>query len=217
LKVVALEAETGSIGGSESHEFIVLADSGEDKILICQKCKYQEKEEKSGSREKCLKCGTPLKIYRGIEAGHIFKLGTKYSQAFGLAYLDKNGKKKLVEMGCYGIGLGRLMATIVEVHHDDNGIVWPEEVAPFKYHLLVLDQKEKKVKNFADKVYENLTKKGEEVLYDDRDVSPGIKFQDADLVGIPYRLVVSKKTGNKIEIKKRGEKRVAFINLKNLI
>jgi prolyl-tRNA synthetase len=153
----------------------------------------------------------------GIEIGHIFKLGTKYSQAFDLNYLDKNGKKQLVEMGCYGIGLGRLMATIVEVHHDENGIIWPESVAPFKYHLLIFDQKEKKVKKFAEKVYEELIKFGEEVLYDDRDVSAGIKLKDADLIGIPNRLIISKKTGSKIEIKKRNKRKSTLINLKNVI
>jgi len=120
-------------------------------------------------------------------------------------------------MGCYGIGLGRLMATIVEVHHDENGIIWPESVAPFKYHLLVLDQKEKKVKKFAEKVYEKLIKVGEEVLYDDRDISVGIKLKDADLIGIPNRLVISKKTGSKIEIKKRNKRKSTLTNLKNLL
>jgi prolyl-tRNA synthetase len=217
LSTIVLEAETGSIGGSESHEFLVLADSGEDRILICQKCGWKSKEEKVGKREKCLKCNEEIIMKNGIEIGHIFKLGTKYSQAFDLNYLDKNGKKQLVEMGCYGIGLGRLMATIVEVHHDENGIIWPESVAPFKYHLLVFDQKEKKVKKFAEKVYEELTKFGEEVLYDDRDVSAGIKLKDADLIGIPNRLIISKKTGSKIEIKKRNKRKSALINLKNLL
>jgi len=218
LKAVALKAFSGTIGGEKSHEFLVLADSGEDKILICPKCDFKSKEEmlKGEVKEKCPKCGKKLIIKKGIEAGHIFKLGTKYSQAFGLYYLDKNGTKQLVEMGCYGIGLGRLMATIVEAHHDQKGIIWPESVAPFKYHLLVFDQKEKKVKDFAEKVHQNLVKKGVEILYDDRDVSAGVKFQDADLIGIPYRLVISKKTGQKIEIKKRDEKKVKLVSFKNL-
>ncbi|MFN3301411.1 MAG: proline--tRNA ligase [Patescibacteria group bacterium] len=217
LTTVVLEASSGTIGGSESHEFLVLADSGEDKILICSKCNWQAKEEKAGKIERCLKCGNKLIIKRGIEVGHIFKLGTKYSQSFDLYYLDKDGKKKLVEMGCYGIGLGRLMATIVEVHHDEKGIIWPESVAPFKYHLLVFDQEEKKVRNFADRVYYNLLKRDQEVLYDDRNVSPGVKLKDADLIGIPYRLVISKKTADKIEIKKRNEKKFNLINLKKLL
>ncbi len=214
LKAIPLGALSGAIGGSESHEFLVLAESGEDKILICSKCHWKSKEEIVGKTDICPKCGKKLAVKKGIEAGHIFKLGTKYSQAFNLYYLDKDGKKKLVEMGCYGIGLGRLIATIIEAHHDRQGIIWPESVAPFKYHLLVLDQKEKRVKKFADKVYQSLVKKGEEVLYDDRDVSAGVKFLDADLIGIPYRLVISKKTGQKIEIKKRDKIKSKLIHLK---
>lgn len=217
LKSIPLEAFSGTIGGEESHEFLILADSGEDKILICSNCSWKSKEEKVGKIEKCPKCGKKLIEKRGIEAGHIFKLGTKYSSAFDLFYLDKDGKEKLVEMGCYGIGLGRLMATIVEVHHDKNGIIWPESVAPFKYHLLVFDQDNKKVKDFADKVYQKLVKINEEVLYDDREVSPGVKLKDADLIGIPYRLIISKKTGQKIEVKKRGVDKIILTNLKNLL
>lgn len=217
LNAFHLEASPGSIGGSESHEFMVLADSGEDRIFVCSACDWKGKEEKFGKIERCPKCGKKIEMKRGIEIGHIFKLRTKYSQAFDLTYLDKDGKKKLVEMGCYGIGLGRLMATIVEVSHDEKGIVWPESVAPFKYHLLVLDQKEKKVKKFADQVYEKLIKKKEEVLYDERNVSAGIKFQDADLIGIPYRLVISKKTGQKIEVKKRKCGKINLTNLKKLL
>lgn len=217
LKTIALEAETGSIGGNESHEFIVLADSGEDKILSCEKCNIQHKEEKVSNLEKCPNCGGPIKIYHGIEAGHIFKLGTKYSQSLDLNYLGKDGKKQLVEMGCYGIGIGRLLATIIEANHDQNGIIWPEEVSPFKYHLLVFDQDDKKVKDFADEVYQRLNQTGTEVLYDDREISPGIKLKDADLIGISNRLIISKKTGEQIEFKKRGEKDSKFIEFNNLI
>ncbi|MCX7778837.1 MAG: proline--tRNA ligase [Patescibacteria group bacterium] len=217
LTAIALEAATGPIGGSQSHEFLVLSDSGEDKILICDKSHWSSKEEMARNQEKCPKCGGWLSVKKGIEAGHIFKLGTKYSQVFNLNYLDKDGQKKLVEMGCYGIGLGRLMATIVEAHHDEKGIIWPESVAPFQYHLLVLDQKEKKVKDWAEKVYESLIKKGIEVLYDERDVSAGIKFQDADLIGLPYRLVISRKTGQRIEVKKRGIEKKILIDLKKLL
>jgi len=211
LNAIPLEALTGTIGGNESHEFLVLAEPGEDKVLICPHCSWKSKEETFSKTKKCPKCNNEIMIKKGIEVGHIFKLGTKYSQAFDLFYSDKDGKNKLVEMGCYGIGLGRLMATIVEVHHDKDGIIWPESVAPFKYHLLVFDQKEKKVKNFADKIYENLVKRGEEILYDNRDVSPAVKLKDADLIGIPYRLVISKKTGSKIEVKKRSEKKAVLL------
>jgi len=214
---IALEAETGAIGGYESHEFLVGAESGEDKILICPMCAWKNKEEKTGKIEKCPDCGKNLEIRNGIEVGHIFKLGAKYSQALDLNYLDKNGKKQFVEMGCYGIGVGRLMATAIEAHHDVSGIIWPEEIAPFKYHLLVFDQDDKQIKDFADDVYQKLLKTNNEVLYDDRQVSPGIKLKDADLIGIPYRLIISKKTGEQIEVKKREEKESKLIDFKKLI
>jgi len=229
FSAIALEADSGSIGGSESHEFLVNADSGEDKILICPMCAWKSKEETAPAvalpcrqagltREgKCPECGKELAVRKGIEVGHIFKLGTKYSQPLDLTYLDKNGKKQLVEMGCYGIGVGRLMATIIEVYHDEAGIIWPENVAPFKYHLLVFDQDDKKIKDFAEKVYEKLVKNGQDVLYDDRDVSPGIKLKDADLIGIPNRLVISHKTSGKIEVKKRNEQKTTLTNLQDLL
>jgi prolyl-tRNA synthetase len=226
FSAIALEADTGSIGGYESHEFLVGAESGEDKILICPMCAWKSKEETAGKIDACPKCSKKLEIRNGIEVGHIFKLGTKYSQAMELTYLDKNGKKQLVEMGCYGIGVGRLMATVIEAHHDENGMIWPEEIAPFKYHLLVFDQDDKKVKDFADEVYQKLIEAGEdsssealakdEVLYDDREVSPGIKLKDADLLGMPERLIISKKTGGQIEFKKRNEKEPKLIDFKNL-
>lgn len=214
---IALEAETGAIGGYESHEFLVGAESGEDKILICPICAWKSKEEKVGKLEQCPACGKKLKNINAIEVGHIFKLGTKYSQALGLSYLDKDGKKQPVEMGCYGIGVGRLMATAIEAHHDASGIIWPEEIAPFKYHLLVFDQDDKKVKDFAEDVYKKLIEANQEVLYDDREVSPGIKMKDADLIGIPHRLIISKKTGEQIEVKKREEKTSALTDLKSLL
>ena len=120
-------------------------------------------------------------------------------------------------MGCYGIGLNRLMGTIVEVYHDDVGIIWPEKVAPFKAHLINIGKMSASKKN-ADKIYANLQKAGAEVLYDDRkEATVGEKFADADLIGIPYRLVISEKTGDKIEIKKRGEKKIKLISEKELI
>jgi prolyl-tRNA synthetase len=125
----------------------------------------------------------------------------------GIGYLDEKGKTQVIQMGSYGIGTTRLMAAIVEMNNDENGIIWPESVAPFKYHLLGLDLQDKNVKTQAEKVYKALKDNGEEVLYDDReDITPGEKFKDADLLGIPYRLVVSKKTGEKIEIKERNKK-----------
>ncbi len=161
--------------------------------------------------------GEPYKLKKGIEVGNIFKLKTKFSSAFNFTYKDKEGHEKPVVMGCYGIGPSRIMGTIVEVFHDERGIIWPEEVAPFKYHLLNLSQDSQIIAQ-ADNIYNQLNQAGIEVLYDNRhDLSVGQKFTEADLIGIPYRLVVSHKTQGKIEIKKRDEDETKLIELQDLL
>jgi prolyl-tRNA synthetase len=153
----------------------------------------------------CPKCGAKLREEKGIELGHIFKLGQKYSKSMGVVFTDQRGKEKLVEMGCYGIGLGRLMAATVEHYHDRQGIIWPDEIAPYQFQLIVLGQN-KKVTAQAEKLYHNLQGQAKEVLFDDRDESAGVKFNDADLIGIPKRLVVSEKTikEGKVELNYRS-------------
>jgi prolyl-tRNA synthetase len=213
LKAFCVEADPGTIGGKISHEFMVLAESGEDRVLFCQKCNSAERF--GSGQKKCKNCGSILKEKRAIEVGHIFNLGTKYSQAMNAYFFDKAGKRKPLVMGCYGIGLPRLMATIVEVNHDQKGICWPKEVAPFNVHLIPVEKK-LRVKKVAEKLYQDLKKRHIEVLYDDRDdVSVGEKFADSDLIGIPLRVVVSEKTLAKksVEIKKRDEKKSKLIKL----
>lgn len=219
LSVIPVKASTGLMGGLDSYEFMVVAESGEDRIAICSKCKFAANVEILKNKEKCPRCGAKMKIKKTIEVAHAFKLGTKYSKAMNILYEDKNGKRHYVQMGCYGIGLERVMATVVEVHHDEKGIIWPKEVAPFDVHLLTLSSGKKKMENkirkTAEKLYQNLQRGGSEVLYDDRDKSAGEKFADADLIGIPQRLVVSERTlaKNCLEMKKRGEKRVKLVKL----
>lgn len=161
----------------------------------------------------------PLAAKRGIEVGNIFQLGFHYSSKMkGAEFIDRDGKKQPYYMGCYGIGLGRSLAAIVEILNDEKGIIWPESVAPFKVHMVGLDLEDSAVKKKADEVYKLLEAEGTEVLFDDRiNVSAGAKFADADLIGIPYRIVVSKKTGGTIEAKKRSEKETKFIGLDELI
>ncbi len=167
--------------------------------------------------DKCFNCAGKLKQKRGIEWGHVFKIDHFYTKPQEGYFVDKDGEKKPLWMGSYGIGIGRSVATIVELHHDDKGIVWPESVAPYKYHLIGLDLHDKQVRKRAERVYETLLSKGVEVLYDDREeVSAGEKFADADLIGIPYRLVVSKRTKGKIEIKKRKQKKAVLENLQDI-
>ena len=161
----------------------------------------------------------PLKEKKGIEVGNIFQLGFHYSSKMkGANFIDADGKEKPYYMGCYGIGLGRSLATLVEVFHDDKGIIWPECVAPYQVHLVGLDLDDSSVMKEAERVYKLLLAEGVEVLFDDRvGVSAGVKFADCDLIGIPYRVVISKKTKDKLEVKKRSEKETQFKTFKQLI
>lgn len=214
----ALTYMTYASGGTfskYSHEFQTLTDAGEDIIYTCEKCKMAINKEIIEDQNTCPKCGSAdLKTEKAVEVGNIFKLGTKYSEPFDLSYMDASGEKKLVIMGCYGIGLSRVMGTIVEVCHDEKGIIWPETVAPFKIHLISLNQNEK-----AEEIYQELKAAGLEVLFDDREKGAGEKFADADLIGCPIRLVLSAKTlenGN-IEMKYRKEAESKLIPLADLI
>ena len=165
----------------------------------------------------CPKCGKPVTEEKAVEAGNIFKLGTKYSEAFNLTYTDEQGKENLITMGCYGIGTTRLMGTIVEASYDEKGIIWPDSVAPYQMHLLHLG-KEKESKDAAEKLYKELCDKGIEVLYDDREESAGKKLNDADLIGIPLRVLISKKTLEKgsAEVKRRNEKEAKLVPLEKI-
>ena len=214
LKAICVQASSGTIGGELSEEFMVFSSGGEDKILICKKCGYGANIEKAGEIKICPKCQSQLEKKNSIEVGHVFDLGTKYSQAMGATFIDKNGKSHPIVMGCYGIGLPRLMATIVEVHHDEKGIIWPKEVAPFQIHLIPIENTGK-VKKTSEKLYRDLLKSEIEVLYDDRDKTAGEKFAEADLIGIPIRIVISERTLKKnfVEIKQREKKEVKLIKL----
>jgi prolyl-tRNA synthetase len=156
----------------------------------------------------CPDCGNPLKMSRGVEVGNIFKLGTRYSDALGCTFLDQDGTKKPVIMGSYGIGVGRLLACVAEAHHDEHGLSWPITVAPFQVHLVLLRGKgTTQVETIADKLYADLQAAGMEILYDDREESPGVKFNDADLIGIPVRVTVSERAIGQggVELKLRRE------------
>lgn len=207
LQAYVIEASGGTFTDKYSHEFSVKAIVGEDTILICEKCGFGQNEEIAKVKDRCQKCQGSLRKEKAIEAGNIFKLGTKFSKDFGLIYTDENGVSHPLTMGCYGIGVTRLMGTIVEASHDDKGIIWPESVAPFTIHLLYLGN-EKEVKDACEELYKKLQAQGQEVLFDDRDESAGKKLADADLIGIPNRVLVSAKTLQKksAEWKKRNEK-----------
>jgi len=225
---VGLEAiETQAGGGAFSkfsHEYQVIAEAGEDEIIYCPGGDFSANVAISPVKEgkQCDLGHGSLKRAKAIEVGNIFPLKTRFSDAFGLTYKNKEGKDVPVVMGCYGIGINRVMGAIVEVHYDDKGIVWPSSVAPCNVHLIHLEG----VANATFEVYKKLQKAGVEVLYDDREnVSAGEKFADVDLIGIPIRLVVSQKTlrqgsgqaGDKIEWKNRKDSKTELLNLDQVI
>lgn len=164
--------------------------------------------------DKCTCCGAPLEIARGVEVGHIFKLGTKYSETMGANFIDKDGKSKPIVMGCYGIGVERTAAAVIEQHNDENGIIWPLAIAP--YHVVVVPVNVKKAEQMeaAEKIYNELLSMGVEVLLDDRDERVGVKFKDSELIGIPMRITVGKDiTDGKVEFKLRSESEKELISL----
>ena len=155
-----------------------------------------------------------VKFAKGIEIGQIFKLGTIYSEKMNGIYLDENGKAKPYIMGCYGIGVSRLIAAIIEQNNDENGIIWPKEVAPYLVHLVCLDMKKDVQKETAEEIYNKLLEEKVEVLYDDRIERPGVKFNDADLMGLPIQIIVGRKADEgivEIKVRKTGEREEVLI------
>ena len=206
--VTYLTLASGGSFSRYSHEFQTLTAAGEDVIYI-----KDEKKKEAVNKEVETSVGVSEK--KAIEVGNIFSLGTRFSDPY-LSFNDQTGKQQLVIMGCYGIGLGRLMGTVVEVLSDEKGIIWPREISPFDIHLLVLTEE---AKDFADEIYQTLISHGTEVLYDDRDLRAGEKFADADLIGIPTRVVVGDKAleSKKLEIKDRATGELKEMTIGNLI
>jgi len=208
-----VEASTGTMGGLLSEEFQAITDKGEDELLFCTKCDYATNVEIAEGIEVCPKCGSKLDIKKGIEIGNIFKLGTKYSENLGFNYLDQDNKLKPVVMGSYGIGPGRCMAALVEQSHDDNGIIWPYNIAPYKVVIVSLNQDD-----IANKIYDEIKLNNIDVILDDRDERAGVKFKDADLIGIPIRITVGKKAiDGIIEFKYRNETELKEIKIEDII
>lgn len=173
----------------------------------------------AGEGDACPECGNPLRASRGVEVGNIFKLGTWYSEAMGAYFQDAEGKSRPVIMGSYGIGVGRLLACVAEEHNDADGLRWPISIAPYHVHLVALYEESGQVKMIADEAYEALTKAGIEVLYDDRDESPGVKFKDADLIGLPLRLTVGSRSLERggMELKRRDRREAEIIRLNEIV
>lgn len=225
LDAKVVEASGGSFTKKFSHEFQVITPAGEDDILACPSCTFAQNIEvatlKAG--DACPSCGAVLQSVKGVEVGNIFDLGTKFTEVFKVAYTDEAGERKTPLMACFGIGTTRLVGAIVEAHHDDKGMLWPKEVAPFKVHLVSILGKDAEVAarvgDSANEIYRELKSKGIEVFWDDRDdASAGEKFAVSDLVGIPLRLVVSPKALEQggIEFKERSSAAAEIVPLADL-
>ena len=210
-----VKATSGEIGGSISHEFHVIAESGEDEIAFCDGENFAANVETLDGKN--APNGGELTYARGIEVGHIFQLGDKYSQSMKLEVLDSNGKNVNPYMGCYGIGISRIVAAAIEQNHDDKGIIWPKAISPFAISIIVLnDKNDSTVMDHAMKIYQELRADGIEVMIDDRDERAGVKFADADLMGRPTNVIVGNRgiEQNKLEITSRrtGETTEVKIN-----
>jgi prolyl-tRNA synthetase len=210
---------SGGTFSKYSHEFQMVADAGEDIIYICNKCKTAINKEIKSENTVCPNCSSDSFVEkRAIEVGNIFKLGTKYSLPFELKFKDSDGSEKPVIMGCYGLGVSRIMGAVVEANYDERGIIWPKEIAPFTAHLIPVGEG-KKIEATTQKIYQDLQRNDIQVIYDDRtDKSVGEKFAEADLIGVPYRIVVSEKTllKNSVEVKERSKKQVRLVKIKDL-
>ncbi|OHA49021.1 MAG: hypothetical protein A2806_01610 [Candidatus Terrybacteria bacterium RIFCSPHIGHO2_01_FULL_48_17] len=219
LKAVRVEAPGGIFTKNPSHEFQVVAEGGEDEIALCKNCDFAKNAEllEKGIK-KCPQCSATIVRHISSEVGNIFRFYDKYAKDMNGYVMGPQGENLPIFLASYGIGISRLMATIVEVFHDERGIMWPESVAPFLVHIVQLGDGEV-VKKEAQKIYAALQEAGLEVLYDDREKSAGEKFMEADLVGIPWRVVVSAKTvaQGKVEVKKRSEDKAELMTIEELV
>ncbi|MBU0646074.1 hypothetical protein KJ611_01180 [Patescibacteria group bacterium] len=224
IPAIVTEASGGDFS-KYSHEFQTPTESGEDTIFVCDKCQYAQNLEITEYQDgdACPKCDGIMRQMKAVEVGNIFKLKTRFTDAFDFHAAGEDGQEHDVYMGCYGIGPSRLMGAIVDVHHDDQGILWPKAVAPFPVHLITLNAKDEAVKDKilrqAETLYQDLDQAGLEVFWDDREVSAGEKFADADLIGLPLRLVLSEKTlkENSVEWKERAQTESRLVKLEQII
>lgn len=220
-----VEATGGVFTEKNTHEFQVLAKGGEDTIYYCHSCSWGKNKEifEGKAGDTCPRCKKGKVVEsKAIEVGNIFPLGTWYAERMKVYYADTDGKKKPVWFGSYGIGSTRVLGALVEVSYDNKGIIWFPQVAPFDVHLIELPGAKNakqvcKVRDLASSAYKKLTDAGIDVLWDDRDIGAGEKFADADLIGIPIRLVVSKETKDKIEWKKRESEKVELVSFSQVI
>ncbi|MDC0423187.1 proline--tRNA ligase [Methylophilaceae bacterium] len=216
LKFRAVQADNGAIGGDGSHEFHVLADSGEDEIIYDEASDFAANIEVAKNHPDKDK----LKTCRGIEVGHIFQLGTKYSEAMKAEFIDEHGQSKPMMMGCYGIGVSRIVAAAIEQQNDAKGIIFPSSISPFEIILTPIGyDKSDLVHKSTNDLYSHLVESGFDVLLDDRGLRPGIMFSESELLGIPHRITISEKTlaEEKLEYKHRARSEAEFIALNSIV
>jgi len=219
LDTKIVSSDTGQIGGDEADEFMVMSEVGEDTISYCMSCDYAANQEFSGltDGDQCPKCQGTIKTAKGIEVGNIFKLGTKYSESMNAYFTNREGKKEPVIMGCYGIGISRTLMAAVEQHSEENSILWPKELTPFDLHLIPLKMKDALTEEKTNELFSILSKEYD-VLVDDRDERPGVKFKDADLIGIPVRIVIGKDIENgMVEVLDRRQDKKELVAVKELL
>ena len=233
LKAIPTQADSGPIGGDLSHEFCILAETGETTLYydpIFESPNFLEKDVSelkkyyAATDEKHKPDTSPipeaeLRVARGIEVGHIFYFGTKYSELMNVKVTHPDGKEALVHGGCYGMGVSRLMGAIIEANHDDKGIIWPESVAPFRIGLINLRSGNEACDKVSENLYTQLTQNGEEVLYDDRDQRLGVKLADMELIGLPWQIIVGPKGVEKgvVELKNRRSGESQELSLESVL
>ena len=219
LQTKIVSSDTGQIGGDEADEFMVMSEVGEDTISYCERCDYAANQEFSGlsDGDSCPKCEGTIKTAKGIEVGNIFKLGTKYSVSMNAYFTSREGKKEPVIMGCYGIGISRTLMASVEQHSTEDALLWPKEITPFDVHLVPVNYKDEETIKKVEALYKDLNKSFN-VLLDDRDERAGVKFKDADLIGIPVRIIIGKDFDkHQVECINRYKDIKTTVSLDNLI
>jgi prolyl-tRNA synthetase len=218
LNFISVKADSGVMGGDVSHEFMVPAESGEDFLYQCKVCN-EVMSPQAAKVENCPHCREDMQKITTLEVGHIFQLGEKYTKVLGVRFLDEQGKHQTAQMGCYGIGVSRLISAVIEQNHDADGIIWPQEVAPYTVVIVPVNISEKAIREKTEALHEELIRAGFEVLVDDRDERAGVKFKDADLLGIPVRVTLGNKWLNdrKLEIKQRRRKESIEVDAQQLV
>jgi prolyl-tRNA synthetase len=225
VKFRSVIADNGDMGGSTSHEFQIIADSGEDQIVYSETSDYTANIELSEAQAKIDNPAEAanLKIARGIEVGHIFQLGSHYSEIMNAKVLTANGQQQPLLMGCYGIGISRLVAACIEQSHDQHGIIWPEAIAPYKLVIIPINfHKSTAIQEFSTNLYQKLQQQPNlagEVLLEDRNERPGVMFKDHELIGIPHRIVINEQslTNNTVEYKSRQDNSTSIVAINELL